>query len=295
VPTGAELVLDLDVQQLRLWDATERLLALLPPAATARLALIGPHWLNEIDGLVVAAWRGPHGDESLALLRGDLDDEKLPALLDGEGERSELYGRALYTAGSQAILRLAPRVVALGSAVEVRRVADVVRGDLQGVREAKADKALREALARAPSAKTGRPALLGGAIGGPLLNERLDAIGGGGRKPAWAAIAIAVGDGVDVVLSLGLPTPADAVALRLELDRALRDLRARPLVRLLGLGDLFDIASRARERELRLAYRISGAQLDGFFLRMDKGRRALEAMKPAPAAPPSAAPPPAAP
>ncbi len=281
VPSGAELVLEVDVAQLRNWDETERILTLLPPVAQARLAKLGKHWINDIDAAAFAAWRGERGSESLLLVRGDLDDKHLAALLESEPTQTELAGRTLLEAGGEAVLRLGPRLSVWSSAVEVRRVAEVIRGDLEGIRDARADAPLREALAKAPSAKHGRPAVLGAGLGGPFLNERLEGAGISGRTPAWFAFALAVGDGLDAVLVLGQRSIDDARGLRDELDRNLRDLKQRPLVRLFHLEGAFDLVFAVREKELRVAYRLPGSRLDAFLARMDEGRRALESMKPA--------------
>ena len=280
VPSGAELIIDVDVQQLRTWDATERILAMLPPAAKERLERLGPHWLNDIDAAVVAAWHGDRGSESLLLLRGDLDDEHLAALLDPKASRTELAGRALFEANGQSVLRLASRLCVVGSPVDVRQVAEVIRGDLMGVRDARADQPLRDALARAPSAKHGRPAIVGAALGGTLLNERLESVNLGGRTPRWAAFAVAVGDGLDAVLILGQRSVDDATGLRDELDHTLRDLKQRPIVRILKLGAAFDLAFAVKDKELHIAYRLAGNSLDAFLARMDQGKQALETMRP---------------
>lgn len=290
VPSGAELVVDVDVVQLRNWDATDRVLALLPPSAQARLEKLGKHWLNDIDAAAFAAWRGERGSETLLIIRGDVDDVHLAALLDAPATRRELGGRALVEAGGEAVLRLGPRLIVWSSPVEVRRVAEVVRGDLEGVRDARADGPLRDALAKAPSAKRGRPAVIGAGLGGPFLNARLEAAGVSGRTPAWLAFALAVGDGVDAVLVLGQHSVDDANGLRDELDRGLRDLKQRPLVRLFHLEGAFDLVFAVRDRELRIAYRLPGFRLEAFLQRMEQGRRALETMKPpAPVVPAPAA------
>ncbi len=283
------MIVDLDLLQVRAWDQTERLVGLLPPMAKARLDRLGPRWLSEIDALALAAWRGANGTSSVLVLRGDLEDEKLGALLEAEATRSELDGHVMYEASGEAVVRISPRLIAVGAPVEVRRVVEVSRSEAQGFRDARGDAALREALGHAPSAKIGRPALRGAAIGGPLLTERIEAAGFSRSAPQWAAFAIAIGDGLDAVAVLGLSTPVEATSLRTELDRSLRDLRARPIVRLLHLEAAFDWVAVARERQLRVAYRLPGTRLEAVLEQMDRGKRSLEALKSKPA-PPSPAP-----
>ena len=279
VPTGAELVLDVDVQQLRAWDAMSRVLGLMPPAAQARLARLGAHWENDIDGLVLASWRGERGTDSVLIMRGDIDDEHMAVFIDGTPRRTSLSGKTMYETATESVLRLSPRVIVVASPVDVRRVADVVKGDLPDVRVASADKLLRAALDRAPTAKSGRSAVIGAAIGGPLLAERMRGAGLPEHPPQWATFALAVGDGLDAVLGLGLATASDAQGLRENLDKALQDLRNRPLIRILHLEDVFDFALKVKDKELRIAYRVSSTQLDAFLGRMDAGKRALEKLK----------------
>jgi hypothetical protein len=287
VPSGAELVIDVDMLQLRTWDEIDRVLGLMPPAGRARLARLGPHWMNDLDALVLAAWRTENRTQTILLLRGELEDGKLSALLDGEPQRGELEGRVMWQSGDEVALRIGKRLVAVASPVEVRRVAEILRGEAEGVRDARADRPLRSALGKAPSGRTGRPAVIGAAIAGALLTERFEAAGLAGRGPASAAFALALGDGLDAVLVLSLASSAEAVALHNELDRTLRDLRARPVVRMLGLQDAFELVSVVRDQDLRIAYRLSGSRLARFLDRLDGARKAVEASH----APPAAAPP----
>jgi hypothetical protein len=276
LPSGAELVVDVDLQQLRTWDEIDRVLALLPPAGRARLEQLGPHWMNDLDALALAAWRSENLTQSVLLLRGDLDDKRIPALLAGEAQRGEIDGRTSFQSGDEVALRLGRRLLVVASPVEVRRVAEIVRGEAEGVRDARADRPLRDALGKAPTARTGRAAVIGAAIAGPLMNERFEAAGLAGARPAKAAFAVAVGDGVDAVLVLSLPSVPEATALRQDLDHGLRDLRARPIIRMLGLQDAFDFVSAVRDRDLRIAYRIPGQRLARFLDRLDRAKQAVE-------------------
>jgi hypothetical protein len=285
MPSGVELLVDVDLQQLRTWDEIERVLGLLPPAGRARLERLGPRWMNDLDALVWGAWRSESRTQSVLLLRGDLDDARVPALLDGDAQRGEIDGRTSFQSGEEVALRLGRRLLAVASPVDVRRVAEIMRGEAEGLRDARADRPLREALAKAPTGRTGRPAVIGAAIAGPLMSERFEAAGLAGRSPARAAFAVAVGDGVDAVVALSLASIPEATALRQDLDHALRDLRARPMIRMLGLQDAFDFVSVVRDRDLRVAYRLSGARLASFLDRLDRARKAVEGAPPTPPSP----------
>ena len=284
VPSGAELVVDVDVQQLRTWDEIERVLALLPPAGRERLEKLGPHWMGDIDEIVVGAWRSESRTQSVMVMRCELDDTKLPALLDGTVTRGEMGGHVMFQAGLEAAVRIGPRLVAVGSPVEIRRVTEVARGEEHGFREARGDRLLREALGKAPGARSGKPALIGAAVSGPLLTDRFEAAGLAGRGPGSVAFALAVGDGIDAVVILALGSPAEAVSLRGELDRALRDLKERPIIRILGLQGALELVSVVRDRDLRIAYRLAGGRLSGYVDRLDHAKKALEAARATPPA-----------
>jgi hypothetical protein len=290
LPSGAEVVIDVDLMQLRTWDEIERVLGLLPPAGRARLERLGPKWMNELDGLALGMWRSESRTQNITILRGDLDDAHLPALLDGDAQRGDLDGHTVFQAGDEVALRIGKRLVAVGSAVDARRVLEIVRGDAQGLRDARTDRALRAALAKAPSARNGRPAVLGAAIAGPLVAERFEAAGLGPHGPQACSFALAVGDGIDAVLVLGFGAPSEAQDARNDLDRALRDLRARPIIRILGLQDAFDLVFVVRDRDLRIAYRVSGTRLGAFLDRLDRAKKAFDALHPP--TPPTAQPPP---
>jgi hypothetical protein len=284
LPTGCELVVDVDLLQLRNWDEMERVLGLLPPTGRARLDRLGPHWMNELDGLALGMWRSDSRTQSVLVLRGDLDDTKMAALLDSDATPGQLEGRAMWKSAEGVALRIGKRLIVVGAEVEARRVEEIVRGDAQGLRDTRADRAIREALAKAPSARSGRPAVIGGIIGGPLLNDRYEAAGFSGRGPGAAAFAVAVGDGIDAVLVLSLGSPAEASSLRADFERSLRELRARPIIRILGLQNAFDVATVVREQDLRVAYRVPGDRLAGFLDRLDQAKKIYEANRAAPPA-----------
>jgi hypothetical protein len=282
LPAGCELVVDVDLLQLRNWDEMERVLGLLPPTGRARLDRLGPHWLNELDALALGMWRNDSRTQSVIVLRGDLDDTKMAALLDGDATPGQLEGRAMWKSANEVALRIGKRLIVVGDEVEARRVEEIVRGDAQGLRDTKSDRAIRDAIAKAPTARTGRPAVIGGLIGGPLLGDRYDAAGFKGRAPNAAAFAIAVGDGVDAVLILALGSPAEAASLRADFERSLRELRSRPIIRILGLQNAFDVASVVRGQDLRVAYRVAGDRLAGFLDRLDQAKKIYEANRAAP-------------
>ncbi len=112
--------------------------------------------------------------------------------------------------GERSSVLLTPRLFAMGSPAVVRRVVDLYRSESQSARTAPRDALLRAALDRVPTARTGRPALMGGLVLDEPVRQALEA-------PKWmadlqwASIALAVGDGLDLELIAHAVGPAEAV------------------------------------------------------------------------------------
>src|SRR5205085_1460502 len=163
------------------------------------------------------------------LLRGDLDPEKLAAGLTA-GE----YGQMKYwESPGRAVGKLSPRMLALGPPVEVRRVIDLVRG--QGFSLRASERELVAAFARAPSARGGRPAVIAAVAPSPLLRDRFKADQLPGAEYQWLTLVMAVGDGFDLLIIGKAKSVGDAGGLAAEARASLDQLRARPLMRALGL------------------------------------------------------------
>jgi hypothetical protein len=273
VPAGAEVVLDVDVEQLRVWDPARRLFLLLPDAARARLVKLGGDPLKDVDAVVVGiAQAGASDSAATTLIRGDLDLGAARGAL-GLDEEQEYHGKRLFESAGEsggALAQLGPRLYSFGSRVDVRRAVDLALGDGESLRTARTDQAAREALARAPTAKVGRPALVAAFVGTDPLKARITAAGLPAEDFRWLALSLAVGDGLDVGAVASLPGPAEAGDLIQRARRELALLAGRPLVRLTGLTWLIDpVVLVAREGEVHLAYRLAEERVDRLIARLE--------------------------
>jgi hypothetical protein len=271
LPSGADVILDVDVEQLRTWDSGRRLFLLLPEDARARIARLGADPLSDVDQVVMAvAQAGTKESASTVVLRGDIDLSRARQALGLQPE-GEYHGRALAESddSGEAAAQLGPRLYAFGSKVDVRRVIDLALGGTESVRASRIDQSLRAALEHAPTAKVGRPALMAAVVGTDALKARLRAE----SMPSeflWLAVSLAVGDGFDVGAIAGFPGPAEANDLVRLAKRELEGLSARPLVRALGLQPFIDpVQLVSKEGEVHLAYRLGEERVERLVSRFE--------------------------
>ncbi len=276
LPGGADAVIDVDVAQLDGWPTARRLLALMPADGRARLATLGDDPLAQIAALAVGVYKaGTPEAETVALARGTLDWERLAA----RGTVGEYHGATVVDGAGDSIARITPTVLAFGSRAGVRRVCDVAHKDDDGFRTAAVDKALREALAHAPTAKLGRPALMAALVPTQTLREKLRAEKWESASDLdWAALSFAVGDGFDVGIVAGARGPIEAATLAKTAKTRAGELKTQATVRLLGLVPFVEpFIVVAKESEVHVAYRLAERRVDQLLTRLEEmqglGRR----------------------
>jgi hypothetical protein len=259
MPSGAELVLDVDIEQLRRWPATDRLLKALPEDAQARLRRLGFDPLAELEALyVTVAQVGTPEASATFLLKGELDLAKVRGAAGPAGQITSVLYRdvALHEGPDGAVARLTPHLVIIGSRVDVRRAIDLVQQQGDSIRSA--DKSLMAAFARAPTAKVGRPALMLGVIPSEPLKERLRKENLPGAELLWVSMSLAVGDGFDIGGVAGLKGPVEASTLVASAKTTVQQFAAKTAVRLLGLRPFIDpLTLKAREATVYLGYRVT--------------------------------------
>jgi hypothetical protein len=263
LPAGADAVVDVDMEQLRTWPPARRFFALLPQDTMG----IDP-WLD-LDGIVVSlSGLGSGQPTATVLLRGDLDATKVAAgLTPGEYRQMKLWEGA-----DRAVAKLSPRMLAMGPPVEVRKVVDLIRD--QGLSLRSADLALVTAFARAPTAKSGRPAVIAALVPSLTLRDRLKADQLPGAEYEWLSFVLAVGDGFDFEVIGKTRTPTEAASFAAAARASLDQLRARPLVSLLGIVQyLTDIVIVDRGDEVRMVYRLTGRRVDHMLARLEQVMR----------------------
>jgi len=260
LPSGADAVVDVDMEQVRTWPAARRFFGLLPADTREQLTKMGVNPWLDLDGMVLSLSGLGSGEPTpTLLLRGDLDSDKMAAAL---GAQPTEYRRAqIGEAGTRALVRLSPRIVAYGTPADVRRVIDLVRGEGQSVRAA--DRELVQAFARAPSAKSGRPAVIAALVPTDAMRDRLRSDELPGADYQWLTFVLAVGDGFDFEIIGKTKSANEAGGLAAGAKASLSQLRARPAVRLLGLQPyLEDVVVVDRDDEVRLVYRLAESRVD---------------------------------
>ena len=261
MPSGQDLIADLDVVQLRGWEPTQRFLRLLPDEARARLDALGFDPLQQVDGLVAAvAHLGTKEAAGTILLSGDFELDKLRQGLGRSGDlKDTLYHDVAVADGPLGSLaRILPRMVVLGSQADVRRVIDLSHGDGESLRATTADRRLLAAFTRTPTAKDGRPAIRLALVPPDPLRDELARQELPFGDLEWLALSIAVGDGFDVGGIAGVGSADKAGELVAQAQARIKEFGSRVTVRMLGLGAYLDpIVLRPRENEVHFAYRLT--------------------------------------
>ncbi|MDB4969614.1 MAG: hypothetical protein JWN44_5303 [Myxococcales bacterium] len=272
LPSGADAVIDVEVAQLDGWPTARRLLTLLPEEGRAQLAQLGDDPLAQIQALAVAVHKAGTPDVGTTMVaRGALDWDRLRAALTGAVE-GEYHGATIVDGNTESMARITPTVFAFGSRVAVRRVCDVARKDDEGLRTAAVDKALRDALGRAPTAKLGRPAIMAAIVPTPPLREKLRTEKWQSAADLdWAAVSLAIGDGFDVGLIAAAHGPFEADSLTKLMKTRAVELKTQATVRLLGLVPFVEpFIVIAKEKEIHVAYRLTGVRVDQLVTRLEQ-------------------------
>ena len=268
MPSGPDLLVDVDVAQLDSWPTARRLLDLLPAAGKQRLQRLGDDPLARVEAVVVGVYRAGTADsEAATIVRGRLDWDALR----GGAPEVDYHGATIVDRdGEDSIARVTPRVLAFGSRAMVRRVLDVSSRQDDSVRGGAIDKPLRDAFDRAPTAKLGRPALMLGLVATAPLRERLRAEKwGSAAELDWLALSFAIGDGFDVGIIGGTRGPAEANTLVETMKQRANELKTQATMRLLGLTPYVDpFVVVAKQAEVHVAYRLVERRVDQLVTRL---------------------------
>jgi hypothetical protein len=269
LPAGADLLVDVDVRQLRRWQPARRLLALLPEEARMRLSRLGADPLASVDGLLIAvAQAGSAQARATVIVEGDeLDLEHARLALGADAADVDYHGVNVSERGDDALAPIGKRRAVLGSRADVRRVIDLLRGEGESVR---ADHTLCDAFARAPTAKSGRPAVMAALVPSPELRKRLRDDAWPGSTLEWAALSFAVGPGFDVGALVAMPDERAAERLADDARVGLEELRGRMLMKALGIAPyLQNIVVKTRASEVHFAYWLGAAPVDELLGRLE--------------------------
>jgi hypothetical protein len=283
LPSGVDLLADVDVTQLRAWMPAKRLLALLPEDAQTRIHRLGFDPLADVDRVLVSvSGLGTREASSTMLLFGELDVDKLKTALGPPSEitRVEYRDTSIAEGPDASLARVSPRILVVGGRADVRRVLDLARGDGESVRTARSDRALAHAFNRCPTAKQGRPALMMGVVPPETLRAQLKKEQLPGHDIEWLAVSLAVGDGFDVGGVAGTGGPAEARSLVEVAHIRLADFTSRFVVRALGLKPFLDpivVKARDDEADVHFAYRLPAPMVEKMLSRLEDVQRMAKA------------------
>jgi hypothetical protein len=294
VPSGMEMVAELDVAQIARWPLGMRfrwLKAALPARHADWLAaLIG----GELPGVELAALGvglvAPEGGEIVAVFQGhpSADTERALFMRWSAGAlpaHDDYHGATLVERAGRVYAQLGQAASVFGARNDARRAVDVLHKDEDGLVQAAmargagsgtgqgttpgtglgTDRLLVKALLRAPTAKEGRVALRGALLLSPALVERLTAVGVQAEmlEPiVWVTVAVALGDGADLGVVAGARNERAAMGLLERTKIALATLKTQPAVQRLGFGPYLDAVRMGRKGvEVHLALRLEARRL----------------------------------
>ena len=268
LPSGADVIIDVDVDQLRGWADTRRFVALLPPVAHQRLAGLGFDPLDDVDAVWAAIYDlGRPNQRTLLLLKTELELDRFGKDLGGEPQTVDHRGARLLEGTDRAVGRVTGKILALGPRAEVRRALDLARGDGESAR---GDKMLMAAWGRCPTAKVGRPAVLLALTMRETVKEELRRQDLPGVDTEWLALSFAVGDGFDVGAIAAARGPGEAKQMVQAGQRRKEEFARTRAAKLLGLRVYLDpLLMVARDNEVHLVYRLPGTTVDRMLSRLE--------------------------
>jgi hypothetical protein len=283
VPSGADAIIDVDVDQLRVWPDTKRFLSLLPPAAQQRLLGLGFDPLEDVEALTAAIYDlGRPNQRTLLLVKTQLELDRFGKDLGGDPQLVDHRGARLLEGTDRSVGRVTGKIVVLGPRAEVRRALDLARGDGESARS---EKMLMAAWGRCPTAKVGRPAILMALTMRETVKEELRRQDLPGVDTEWLALSFAVGDGFDVGAIAAVRGPGEAKQMVVTGLRRKEEFARTRAAKLLGLRTYLDpLVMVALENEVHFVYRLPGTTVDRMLTR-------LESLMATPPTPPPTAPP----
>lgn len=303
LPRGLDAVLDIDVSGpsgLRQLASLDEIIGLLPSGTMASLEQLCDHPTLQLEAVAVGiSGLGSAAPEVAIVVRGDLIKERIFAAVQrrsGQTASVEYHGVPLIEAApspadaeqagggslpafdpahSAAAAMLTPKTVVFGSRLSTRQVVDIFRGEEEGAR-GQAD--LMAALARAPRARTGRPAMLVASLMPSPMRDQLRnlSLPELAENADFFSAALAVGDGLDLGVVVGYRSLAAANEAVRSLQQRTQELRRRPVLAFIGLANFLEplqlVAApknaRRNQPELHVAYRLPGDELTQLLTRV---------------------------
>jgi hypothetical protein len=280
LPAGLDAVLLIETPTLRALPTAGTLYAELPASARAALGQLAPDPLRDLDALAVGlVGLGTEQVEAILVGRGRIARLHLFQQVGAQAGLTEYHGVTLCEGrDGRAAALLSERTAVLGPRVAVRRVIDNFHGDSDGAR---GQPELAAALAHAPRAVKGQPAVRLALLPTPPLRERLRQadLADLFADADYVAASLASGDGIDLGVVAGYRHLDLARETARRMKERAADLGRRPAMRLLGLlpflEPLIVVGALARQKdpELHIAYRLTNAELHDLLQRIENFRQ----------------------
>lgn len=259
-PAEAELLVWADMTQLRESAWTKAALTkTAPEERAARAASRGFDEIDDVDHLLYATVPPLREGASILVAQGRMDRERLSAAFRGQHPQaaaSDYRGVGVLAEGEEALAFLTKRTVVSGPLVAVRASIDCGFGLARSAASESWLSALEATLreSRGPSRRP--PALAVAVRVNPTMRAQLEADMGEGGTLEQVGARLDLGSDLDVALVGLVSTHQQALDLAARVSAALRELRTRPLVFVLGLQPILD-GVRFATRENRVEARLS--------------------------------------
>jgi hypothetical protein len=262
VPAEAELVLALDISELRTSPWTRSMLASGAEQASGR----GFDVVTDVDRMMVV--RMPSDTESLTVSRGRFDRERVAAAFRARrpgASADHFRGCALWAKDGDAVAFLTGRTLLAGPLASVRSAIDVAYGRGRDVREEKWLLEVRRRYGKMPRPPVAELAVqVTDAMRARLRHEldeaeALERLGG----------RLDLGRRLDLAIVGTTSTGSHATLLTERLLAALRELQARPSVVAIGLSDvLADVEVASQGPRIAAALQLTESQRNDIALRL---------------------------
>lgn len=270
VPTDAEVVLSLDVAQLRQSRWTGALLA--AQAEGGRAQDSGFDELTDVDRLVYARLfiaDGAGDGQTLTVAQGRFVRERVRAAFAGRHPtmtENPFRGCVVWSDKGRGLALLTQRTLLSGPIAAVRAAIDASLGRAAAMRSQRWLAEVIAALEQGRGSSSKPPALLLAIAVAPQMRERLRAELAGAEVLEQVGARIDLGQALSLVAVGMTRTRQEASNLSVQLDDTVRHLRARTSLAALGLGPVLEGARIAPQ----------GARVIGD-LRLDEAQREIVA------------------
>jgi len=241
IPGEAEVVLAIDVQQLRQSRWTAEVLAAHGRIADATTR--GFDQVRDVDQMVLARLPGAAGGSTVTVAQGRFDASPMVAAFRAArpgAAASSFRGCPVQDADGEAMAFLTPRTMIAGSLAAVRAAIDASLGRAPAIRDQAWFEESTDELAAGRGRRARGPAVLLAVRPGDEMRAALGRELPRADTLARVAARLDLGERLDLSAVGVAGSRADATELAVQLQHTVRSLRGRPSLAALGLGPVLD-------------------------------------------------------